>query len=126
MHIALLTLSSQSTEAFDIFSPLAATMFSLWGSKKDGDAEETSAPPRTGESSGHDEAHPSEANERTRLLPPQSQGQAYLSPDDPAVSQHLWKAYALSQTSTNAFHGCPRTTFGAYDSCGTSPYSSPS
>jgi len=59
-------------------------MVSLWGSKKDdhpeddhsqnGDSSEPLAQPRV-----------SEANERTRLLPPPPH-EGYLSPDDPAVS----------------------------------------
>jgi hypothetical protein len=60
-------------------------MVSLWGtSKKDDDRE--AAPSRNGESSEH-VAHPraSEADERTRLLPPQPH-EGFLSPDDPAVS----------------------------------------
>jgi hypothetical protein len=58
-------------------------MVSLWGSKKDNDnaADESridvpgEAPPRH-----------SEADERTRLLPPPSRRDGFLSPDDPAVS----------------------------------------
>jgi hypothetical protein len=58
-------------------------MVSLWGSKKDDDAE---GAPHNGESSDHiAEPRASEANERTRLLPPQPHD-GYLSPDDPAVS----------------------------------------
>jgi len=59
-------------------------MVSLWGSKKDDDPE--GAAPQNGESSEHFvQPRISEANERTRLLPPPSQ-EGYLSPDDPAVS----------------------------------------
>lgn len=65
-------------------------MVSLWGSKKDDDPEDTSARPQNGgESSEHAEPRVSEADERTRLLPPPSQG--YLSPDDPAVSSPPWR-----------------------------------
>lgn len=56
-------------------------MVSLWGSKKDDDAEAVS--------SGDPSEQPrlSEANERTRLLPPPAGGrEGFLSPDDPAVS----------------------------------------
>ena len=57
-------------------------MVALWG-KKDDDAQ---TPPQNGESSDHiAEPRASEANERTHLLPPQNHD-AYLSPDDPAVS----------------------------------------
>jgi hypothetical protein len=59
-------------------------MVSLWGSKK-GDDPEGAA--QNGESGGQHVVQPrvSEADERTRLLPPPSQ-EGYLSPDDPAVS----------------------------------------
>lgn len=68
-------------------------MVSLWGSKKDDDAEGT---PQNGESSDHiAEPRASEANERTRLLPSQPHD-GYLSPDDPAVSPYnLWTVRAL-------------------------------
>jgi len=59
-------------------------MVSLWGSKKDDDAEA-----RTTVSNGESSEQPrlSEANERTRLLPPPAAGrEGFLSPDDPAVS----------------------------------------
>jgi hypothetical protein len=68
-------------------------MVSLWGSKKDDDPEPagtqnvesseriiTNQPPRN-----------SEADERTRLLPPPTR-EGYLSPDDPAVSFGLQKS----------------------------------
>ena len=62
-------------------------MVSLWGSKKNDDPGDTSAQPQNGQSSSdYAEPRPSDANERTRLLPPPSQG--YLSPGDPAVSVH--------------------------------------
>ncbi|TVY71280.1 Uncharacterized protein LSUE1_G005966 [Lachnellula suecica] len=65
-------------------------MVSLWG-KKDDDAEDR---PQNGESS-ETEPRASEANERTHLLPPQNHD-AYLSPDDPAVSPYnLWSVRAI-------------------------------
>jgi hypothetical protein len=59
-------------------------MVSLWGSKKDGDLDAVAS--QNGESSDR-VAQPrlSEADERTRLLPPPPH-EVYLSPDDPAVS----------------------------------------
>lgn len=59
-------------------------MGSLWGSKN-GNQEERPLT-REGEQSTRQEERPrssNEANERTRLLPPNENG--YLSPDDPAV-----------------------------------------
>ena len=61
-------------------------MVSLWGSK---DGEEDQAGDRdpnaqNGEGSGLNGARRSEADERTRLLPPRRDG--YLDPDDPAVN----------------------------------------
>lgn len=55
----------------------------LWGTKNDDDPEGTTAS-QNGDSSSHVVVPRAEADERTRLLPPPSQG--YLSPDDPAVS----------------------------------------
>lgn len=62
-------------------------MGSLWATKNDDDEE----PPltRDGEPSTRQQAPPrpsTEADERTRLLPPHQDG--YLSPDDPAVCIH--------------------------------------
>jgi hypothetical protein len=59
-------------------------MVSLWGSQK-GDEPEAAAPssPQEAESSGYVAPRESEADERTRLIPPPAH--AYLSPDDPAV-----------------------------------------
>lgn len=62
-------------------------MVSLWGSKKgddsaaDGTQHENNGPPHEEAASRH-----SEADERTRLLPPPSRHDGFLSPDDPAVS----------------------------------------
>lgn len=69
-----------------LLPPLLPDMVSLWGSKKDDDnaADESrsdvggEAPPRH-----------VEADERTRLLPPPSRQDRFLSPDDPAVSNFL-------------------------------------
>ncbi|PMD51792.1 uncharacterized protein K444DRAFT_669503 [Hyaloscypha bicolor E] len=65
-------------------------MVSLWGSSKKDDDHEA-ARSQNGESSEHiAQPRVSEADERTRLLPPQTH-EAYLSPDDPAVSPYnLW------------------------------------
>lgn len=55
----------------------------LWGNKNDDDPDRPVS--QNGDSSSHVvQPRASEADERTRLLPPPSQG--YLSPDDPAVS----------------------------------------
>ena len=51
-------------------------MVSLWGSKGN-EAD--------GEDSGESVSHHAEADEQTRLLPPPSGRNGYLSPDDPAV-----------------------------------------
>lgn len=63
-------------------------MGSLWGSKNDDEEERPLT--RDGEPSTRQQSHPPrqsiEADERTRLLPPNQDG--YLSPDDPAVSLH--------------------------------------
>jgi hypothetical protein len=58
-------------------------MVTLWGSKKNDD--DAADEPR---SEAYGEAPPrnSEADERTRLLPPQARQDGFLSPDDPAVS----------------------------------------
>merc|ERR1712225_81371 len=60
----------------------------LWGNKNDDDPDRPVS--QNGDSSSHVVLpRASEADERTRLLPPPSQG--YLSPDDPAVSPYnLW------------------------------------
>ena len=122
--------------ALTVYPRSLYTMGSLWGSKKDDDREDTSVRPQNGESSEHAEPRASEANERTRLLPPPSQG--YLSPDDPAVStsslscvckiiQVIILLFMIAMELTaNDLDRYPRTTSGAYDSCVTSPYSSPS
>lgn len=61
-------------------------MVSLWGSKKDDDPEPGVS--HDGESSERiAQPRHSEADERTRLLPP-PRHEGYLSPDDPAVSFH--------------------------------------
>lgn len=66
-------------------------MVSLWGSKKDDGPG--AAGPQNGESSDHAPTRRSEADERTRLLPP---APGYLSPDDPAVSPYnLWSVRFL-------------------------------
>ena len=63
-------------------------MVSLWGSKNDGEinTEEGGETPTNGEDSRHPPRHSErrEPDERTRLLPPRSEG--FLDPDDPAVS----------------------------------------
>lgn len=61
-------------------------MVSLWGSKKDDDPEADAEQSGNGEQTDPPAPRQSvEANERTRLLPPQQPHQGYLSPDDPAV-----------------------------------------
>ncbi len=62
-------------------------MVSLWGSNKNGEEhpDQEDEQPRATSSDREPQGRRSEANERTRLLPPQ-QGDGYLSPDDPAVS----------------------------------------
>lgn len=80
-------------------------MVSLWGSKKDDDPEDTSVRPQHGESSEHAEPRTFEANERTRLLPPPSQG--YLSPSDPAVStSSLVLRMQNNSSHYSAVHDC--------------------
>ena len=63
-------------------------MVSLWGSNKNGDEREDGGEDQPRGASSHDETpgRQAEANERTRLLPPQQADGGYLSPDDPAVS----------------------------------------
>jgi pimeloyl-ACP methyl ester carboxylesterase len=64
-------------------------MVSLWGSKKDDD--NVADQPRyanNGEAHGEPAPRVSEADERTRLLPPPARHDGFLSPDDPAVSNH--------------------------------------
>lgn len=56
-------------------------MVSLWGSKKDSDS---TADESRGDVHGEAPRH-SEADERTRLLPPPARHDGFLSPDDPAV-----------------------------------------
>ena len=95
-------------------------MVSMWGSKKDDDAEQE--PSHDGESSQHGQQaprHSEEANERTQLLPPNREG--YLSPDDPAVGQ----AIPHSETMLTVCYRSPLITSGASDSYDTSPSSSP-
>lgn len=59
-------------------------MVSIWGTTKKDDDHEAAAS-QNGESSEHNaQPRTSEADERTRLLPPQPR-ELYLSPDDPAV-----------------------------------------
>jgi len=76
-------------------------MVSLWGSKKDDDPEPAGT--QNGGSSDRIIANQpprlSEADERTRLLPPPTH-EGYLSPDDPAVS------YALQISSHPSFVLC--------------------
>lgn len=66
-------------------------MVSLWGSKKEDDPERRSSHNGDGESSRSDErprhSTSSEADERTRLIPPSEPHEGYLSPDDPAVRE---------------------------------------
>lgn len=59
-------------------------MVSLWGSKKNDDPN----PPLEHDDDEAGDSRLSQADERTRLLPPPAQGgrDGYLSPDDPAVS----------------------------------------
>jgi pimeloyl-ACP methyl ester carboxylesterase len=64
-------------------------MVSLWASKKDDD--NVADQPRyanNGEAHGEPAPRVSEADERTRLLPPPARHDGFLSPDDPAVSNH--------------------------------------
>lgn len=72
-------------------------MVSLWGSNKNGeehpDTEEDDQP-RAASSHGSQQGRRSEANERTRLLPPPT-SEGYLSPDDPAVSSSCAKGKSL-------------------------------
>src|SRR5438045_849279 len=65
-------------------------MVSLWGSSKNGEQREDGAEDQPHAASSHDDTHVrrAEADERTRLLPPQRVGGNYLSPDDPAVSDY--------------------------------------
>ena len=64
---------------------LLPDMVSLWGSKKDDDnAADESRSDVHGEAPRH-----VDADERTRLLPPPSRQDRFLSPDDPAVSNSL-------------------------------------
>lgn len=56
----------------------------LWGNNKRDDDDEPVS--HNGDSASH-VVQPRDVDERTRLLPPPSQG--YLSPDDPAVSSFL-------------------------------------
>ena len=68
-----------------LLPPLLPDMVSLWGSKKDDDnAADESRSNVQGDAPRHDEV-----NERTRLLPPPSRQDGFLSPDDPAVSNFL-------------------------------------
>lgn len=61
-------------------------MVSLWGSKNDDDAVRNGDAPLLHDDAETSTPRRSEADERTRLLPPPPQGHAgYLSPDDPAV-----------------------------------------
>jgi hypothetical protein len=63
-------------------------MVSLWGSGKNGEQREDGNEDQPHAASSHHDTHvrQAEADERTRLLPPQRAGGGYLSPDDPAVS----------------------------------------
>lgn len=58
-------------------------MVSLWGSKTS-DSNAAGEPHPEGD--GEAPARTSEADERTRLLPPPARQDGFLSPDDPAVS----------------------------------------
>jgi hypothetical protein len=58
-------------------------MVSLWGSKKNDD---NAADESRSEAYGDAPPRASEADERTRLLPPPARQDGFLSPDDPAVS----------------------------------------
>lgn len=94
----------------------------LWGNKNDDDPDRPVS--QNGDSSSHVVLpRASEADERTRLLPPPSQG--YLSPDDPAVSSpssaFQWPLNCTSEklislTSATRYH---LTTSGAFDSYAT-------
>jgi hypothetical protein len=64
-------------------------MVSLWSSKKDDGSP-------SGEEHGEPVPGHSEADERTRLLPPPSGRGGYLSPDDPAVRISISLAISLS------------------------------
>lgn len=69
-------------------------MVSLWGSKKDNNNQTDDPRYDNGEAvvthndnmSAPAPRQSSEADERTRLLPPPSRRDGFLSPDDPAVS----------------------------------------
>lgn len=94
-------------------------MVSLWGRNNDNGGRE--------EQQDHEEdeqpvtRHQQEADERTRLLP--RDNQAYLSPDDPAVSTSpLFNEYLA-----DSLHRSPRITSGAFELYEDSqPYFSPS
>jgi|HubBroStandDraft_4_1064222.scaffolds.fasta_scaffold3097618_1 hypothetical protein len=60
-------------------------MVSLWGSKKDHDNAANESPSDIQGEVPRD----SGADERTRLLPPPSRQDGFLSPDDPAVNNTL-------------------------------------
>ena len=70
-------------------------MVSLWGSKNGEERHDEDEDPRASSSGSDRQPRQSEANERTRLLPPQQHGDGYLSPDDPAVS------YSKTATPSN-------------------------
>ncbi|KAL8999729.1 MAG: hypothetical protein Q9169_001546 [Polycauliona sp. 2 TL-2023] len=61
-------------------------MVSLWGSKNGDDQHADADSTSDGANSQQQPRQSREANERTRLLPPQNDG--YLDPDDPAVSPY--------------------------------------
>ena len=73
-------------------------MVSLWGNKNDNEEEEQQQEngerPTSSQRSNQPSRRSEDANEQTRLLPPNNRG--YLDPDDPAVSPYnLWSVRAL-------------------------------
>jgi len=90
-------------------------MVSLWGtSKKDDDDQNEGVRPQTGESSERTAApRVSEADERTRLLPPRPR-EGYLSPDDPAVSSEFCPQNVDVLVSADQAPRFLHTTFGVF------------
>ncbi|KAI9758798.1 MAG: hypothetical protein M4579_002812 [Chaenotheca gracillima] len=77
-------------------------MVSLWGSKKDGSHDGERPQTQDGENSDDAGQRHQEPTERSRLLPQQQQQhhEAYLNPDDPAVSPYnLWTVRATRYLS---------------------------
>ncbi len=113
-----------------------SAMVSLWGSKNGEEHPEGGEGEHNGEDSRQSQRHSggAEPDERTRLLPPRSDG--FLDPDDPAVST---LAASVPDDVTNVMRRSHHTIFGASGhsiisassswssaSCGGSYYSSPS